>query len=152
MKRIASFCVDHNKLDRGIYISRVDGDIVTYDIRMKKPNVPPFIEVAAMHTIEHLFATYARNSAISDKVIYFGPMGCRTGCYLLLRDATHEQAIELIKETFEFIAKFDGEIPGTTAVECGNYLEHDLQGAVAEAREYLPVIKDYTVELLSYER
>ena len=150
MERIASFCVDHNTLEPGIYISRIDGDITTYDIRMRKPNIPPFIDTPAMHTIEHLFATYARNSELKDKVIYFGPMGCRTGFYLLLRDADNLDAIKLIYETFEFISKFSGEIPGTTAVECGNYLEHDLKGALKEAKEFLPVIKDYPVCRLDY--
>ncbi|MBQ6569093.1 MAG: S-ribosylhomocysteine lyase [Clostridia bacterium] len=152
MERIASFCVDHNKLDRGIYISRVDGDIVTYDIRLRKPNIPPFVEVPAMHTLEHLFATYVRNSVYSDRVIYFGPMGCRTGCYLLLRNMSEDKAIELIRDTFEFIAGYTGEIPGATAIECGNYLEHDLAGAVSEAEKFLPVIENYTADLLSYDR
>lgn len=150
MERIASFCVDHNKLDRGIYISRIDGDITTYDIRMKKPNVPPFISTPAMHTIEHLFATYARNSELKDSVIYFGPMGCRTGFYLLLRNADNAKAIELIYKTFEFISGYCGEIPGTTAVECGNYLEHNLEEAKKEAQEYLPAIKDYPLCRLDY--
>lgn len=86
MDKIASFTVDHNKLKKGMYISRIDGDIVTYDIRMKKPNAGDYLENKELHTIEHLFATFARNSAIKDSVIYVGPMGCRTGFYLLLRD------------------------------------------------------------------
>ena len=97
MKRIPSFCVDHTKLQPGIYTSRIDDDIVTYDIRMKKPNVPPFLPTASMHTIEHLFATISRNSEYEHKIIYFGPMGCRTGFYFLVRDMKPEDAIALIQ-------------------------------------------------------
>ena len=95
MKRIPSFCVDHTKLQPGIYTSRIDDDIITYDIRMKKPNVPPFLPTASMHTIEHLFATISRNSEYEHKIIYFGPMGCRTGFYFLVRDMKPEDAIAL---------------------------------------------------------
>lgn len=150
MDRIASFCVDHNKLTPGIYLSRIDGDIVTYDIRMRTPNKPPFLENAAMHTIEHLFATFARNSEWKDKVIYFGPMGCRTGFYFLLRDDNYEAAIHLIQEIFQQIAEYQGEVPGTKPEECGNYLEHDLQGAKKEAQNFLPIIQNWTKENLKY--
>lgn len=150
MERIASFCVDHNTLTPGIHISRVDGDIVTYDIRMRKPNVPPYLENAAIHTMEHLFATYARNSRWKDHVIYFGPMGCRTGFYFLVRNLAHPDAIALMQEAFRFIAGYTGEIPGATAAECGNYLEHDLNGAKREASLFLPVIQDWKEENLQY--
>ncbi len=150
MDRIASFCVDHNTLLPGIYISRVDDDIVTYDIRMRKPNVPPFLENPAMHTIEHLFATYARNSEFRDHVIYFGPMGCRTGFYFLVRNMKHTDAIQLMQDTFRFIADFTGTIPGTTAAECGNYLEHDLETAKKEASNFLPIISDWNEQKLRY--
>ncbi|MBE6822929.1 MAG: S-ribosylhomocysteine lyase [Ruminococcaceae bacterium] len=150
MERIASFCVDHNKLLPGIYTSRIDGDIITYDIRMRKPNTLPFLENAAIHTIEHLFATYARNSERKDQVIYFGPMGCRTGFYFLLRDVKPADAIRMIQEGFTFIANFEGTVPGTTASECGNYLEHDLEGAKKEAKEFLPIISTWTEEKLQY--
>lgn len=150
MERIASFCVDHTTLLPGIYISRIDGDITTYDIRMRKPNQPPFLENAAIHTIEHLFATYARNSKLKDQVIYFGPMGCRTGFYFLLRDAESQEAIQLIQDAFQFIEDFTGNIPGTTAAECGNYLDHDLEGAKREAKAFLPIIREWTVEKLRY--
>lgn len=151
MERIASFCVDHTKLMPGIYVSRVDGDIITYDLRLRRPNIPPFISNPALHTIEHLFATFARNSDLRDKVIYFGPMGCRTGFYLLLRNATQEEAIRLIINTFEQIASYKGEIPGAAAAECGNYREHDLADAQKEAVAYLPVIRSWTPEKLKYE-
>ena len=130
MKKIASFCVDHTKLKPGLYISRIDGDVVTYDIRMRKPNGGDYLQNPAMHTIEHLFATYARNSKFSDSIVYVGPMGCRTGFYLLVRDKmTHADVIRLLQETFAFIAGYQGEIPGTAEVECGNCREHDLEGA-----------------------
>ncbi|NLG93377.1 MAG: S-ribosylhomocysteine lyase [Clostridiales bacterium] len=150
MEKIASFCVDHNKLLPGIYISRIDGDIVTYDIRMRKPNVPPFLENAALHTIEHLFATFSRNGKFKEQVIYFGPMGCRTGFYFLVRNMNSMDVIQLIKDAFAFIADFEGEIPGASAVECGNYLEHDLEGAKKDAREFLPIIEGWSEENLRY--
>lgn len=151
MKKIASFTVDHDKLERGMYISRIDGDAVTYDIRMKKPNGGDYLSNAALHTVEHLFATFVRNGEFSDSVIYVGPMGCRTGFYLVVRDSvTPEQAIALVKDTFEFIAGFEGEIPGAKRRECGNYLEHDLAGAKAEAAEMLKVLADWTKEKLKY--
>ncbi len=150
MDRIASFCVDHNTLLPGIYVSRVDGDIITYDIRMRKPNIPPYLENPAMHTIEHLFATYARNSELRDQVIYFGPMGCRTGFYFLVRNMDKQDAIQLIKDAFLFIANYDAVIPGTTAAECGNYLEHDLSLAKKEANDFLPIISEWNEQKLKY--
>ncbi len=151
MDKIASFQVNHNTLHRGIYVSRVDGDIVTYDLRMREPNCPPFLQNAALHTIEHLFATFARNSEYRDSVIYFGPMGCRTGCYFLLRDTvSREEAVALIKDVFQKIAAYTGEIPGCAPEECGNYLEHDLAGAVREAREFSSVIADWDASKLMY--
>ena len=151
MERIASFCVDHTKLDRGMYISRVDGDVVTYDIRMKKPNHGDYLAVPAAHTIEHLFATYARNSALGNQVVYVGPMGCRTGFYLLVRDSiSHEQALQLVCDSFAFIAQFEGAIPGASEVECGNYREQDLAGAKAEALAMLPVLEGWSAEQMQY--
>ena len=152
MEKIASFTVDHTKLLRGMYISRIDGDVVTYDIRTRKPNVEEVMENGAIHTLEHLFATFVRNSKFKDNIIYFGPMGCRTGFYLLTRDIPANEAISLIYDAFSFMADFEGEIPGTTAIECGNYLEHDLVAAKAEAKSYLPVIENYTVEQLAYKK
>ena len=151
MKRIASFSVDHTKLQRGMYVSRVDGDVVTYDVRMKKPNGGDYLDNGALHTIEHLFATYARNSEYGSGVIYVGPMGCRTGFYLLTRGLSHEQAIALCQESLAFIASFEGEIPGATAPECGNYREHDLAGAQKEAAAMAQVLACWTPDRLSYE-
>ncbi len=150
MKRIASFEVDHTVLEKGMYISRVDGDVVTYDIRTRKPNVEEVMDNASIHTVEHLFATFVRNSDFTDKIIYFGPMGCRTGFYFLVRDMAHEDAIKLTRDAFAFIASFEGEVPGVSAVECGNYRDHSLEGAKKEAAMYLPVIENVTVESLKY--
>ena len=151
MERIASFAVDHNKLTKGMYISRIDGDVITYDIRMKKPNGGDYLQNADMHTFEHLFATYVRNSEFKDSVIYVGPMGCRTGFYLLLRDSVStEEAISLVKASFNFIKNYKGEIPGTTKIECGNYLEHDINGAKAVAEDMCEVLKSWTVNDTAY--
>ena len=152
MKTIASFTVDHDKLEKGMYISRVDGDVITYDIRMVKPNGGVYLPNPAMHTFEHLFATYVRNSAYSDQIIYVGPMGCRTGFYFLTRDAmSGEQAIDLVRECFAFIADFEGKIPGSEHKECGNYLEHDLPGAKATAADMCKVLEHWTVPMLQYD-
>ncbi len=151
MEKIASFQVDHTVLQKGMYISRVDGDVVTYDIRTRRPNVEEVMDNASIHTVEHLFATFVRNSEHKDHVIYFGPMGCRTGFYFLVRDSvSHEQAIQLTQDAFAFIASYEGEIPGVSAVECGNYRDHSLAGALEEANRFLPVIADWTVEKLNY--
>ncbi len=152
MEKIASFTIDHTILPCGMYISRVDGDIVTYDIRCRRPNVEPVIENAAIHTVEHLFATFVRNTPLSNGVIYFGPMGCRTGFYFLVRssDISHEQAIEMTNQAFDFIASYEGEIPGVSPEECGNYREHDLEGAKKEAARMAEIMKSVTVETLVY--
>ena len=152
MKRIASFSVNHDKLKKGIYISRIDGDVVTYDVRCKIPNGGDYLECPAMHTFEHLFATYARNSEFEKSVIYVGPMGCRTGFYLLLRDdVSYENAIKLTYEAFKFTSEFEGAIPGSTKIECGNYLEHDLEGAKVVAHDMMKVLENYTPEMMIYE-
>lgn len=152
MKTIASFNVDHDKLEKGMYVSRIDGDVVTYDIRMKKPNMGDYLGTGEAHTFEHLFATLARNSALSDSVIYVGPMGCRTGFYFLVRDTiSHAQAIGLVRDCFAQIADWEGEIPGATRVQCGNYLDQDLDGAKGVASDMCAVLKDWTEEKLKYE-
>lgn len=151
MKRIASFCVNHDVLTPGMYTSRIDGDITTYDIRMVLPNGGVYLEPAAAHTFEHLFATYARNSAFSDQVIYVGPMGCQTGFYFLVRDMAPADAIRLTQESMDFIAAFEGEIPGASRVECGNYLLHDLAGAKRIAGTMRQVLCGWTEEQLVYK-
>ena len=150
MERIASFCVDHTKLNRGVYVSRIDGDITTYDIRMKKPNVEQVLDNGAIHTIEHLFATYARNCEYKDSVIYFGPMGCRTGCYFLTRNLDNAIVLSIIKSAFEFIANFEGEIPGSSEIECGNYRDHNLALAKKEAKEFVNILKPLKPENMNY--
>lgn len=149
METIASFEVDHTVLQPGIYLSRVDHGVTTYDIRVTVPN-RDFLPNPAMHTVEHLFAVHARNGKMGDKIIYFGPMGCRTGFYLLTVNASHEEVLDLIRETFSFIASYDGKIPGTSEKECGNYREHDLKAAKEIAARYGEVIRDWTEEGLSY--
>ena len=152
MEKITSFTVNHDKLEKGMYISRIDGDCITYDIRMKKPNGGDYLTNGALHTFEHLFATYARNSAFSDSVIYVGPMGCRTGFYFIVRDKmSHEKVLSLVRESFVFIADFDDVIPGSTRIECGNYLEHDLPGARKVASDMLIVLKDWNRDKMVYE-
>ena len=150
MKLIPSFQIDHEILKRGIYISRIDDDITTYDIRMKEPNREPVLTNSALHTIEHLFATYVRNTEFGDNIIYFGPMGCRTGFYFLTRSLIDNYSIQLIKDAFQYIADFWGTIPGAAPKECGNYKEHNLLQAKEEAKQFLEVIKDWTRDDLTY--
>lgn len=150
MKKITSFTVDHNTLDVGVYISRIDDNIITFDMRFIKPNTPPFLPNPVMHTIEHLFATYSRNSALANKVVYFGPMGCRTGFYFLVKDMSKKVALELIKDTVKKCMEHKGDIPGNTAVECGNYLEHDVPNAMEALNKYYNHIKDWSVQQLDY--
>lgn len=143
MERIASFQVDHIRLNRGIYVSRIDeinGNYLTsFDIRMKLPNREPVINIAELHTMEHLGATFLRNHTVwKEKIVYFGPMGCRTGFYLILKGKLESKDIvDLIKELYKFMAEFKGDIPGATAIECGNYLDQNLPMANYEAKKYL---------------
>ncbi|NLT09894.1 MAG: S-ribosylhomocysteine lyase [Ruminococcus sp.] len=151
MEKIASFQVDHTKFGVGMYISRIDGDVITYDVRMVKPNGGVYVSSPSLHTIEHLFATFARNSAFSKDIIYVGPMGCRTGFYLLTRDTmSGADAIKLVKDAYRFVADYNDEIPGCTAVECGNYLEHDLESAKKDVLPLLEKLEGYTPEMLEY--
>ncbi len=150
MDKIASFTVDHDVLEKGMYVSRIDGDIVTYDLRFVKPNTPPFLENGALHSLEHLFATYARNSRFADNVIYFGPMGCRTGFYLIVRDLSNKDTITLVKETLLQAMNHQGELPGAERKECGNYLDHDVPGAMKLLKDYYDVIKDWTIYDVRY--
>lgn len=150
MERIESFNVDHTKLMRGMYISRIDGDVVTYDIRTRRPNVEEVMETGAIHTVEHLFATFVRNSALKDNIIYFGPMGCRTGFYFLTTGITHGDALKLTQEALKFIADFEGDVPGVSAIECGNYRDHDLEGAKKEAADQVEILKNWTTADMIY--
>ncbi len=152
MKKIPSFQVDHERLKRGVYVSRQDrvGDdvVTTFDVRMKEPNREPALSPSAIHTIEHLAATFLRNHPVwADRVVYWGPMGCLTGNYLLLRgDLTSEDILPLVRETFEFIAQFEGEVPGQSPHDCGNYLLMNLPMARWEARKYLDEVLNVATE------
>ncbi len=160
MKKIASFTVNHLTLQRGVYLSRRDvtpsGDVITtFDVRMKAPNREPALKGEAIHTIEHLAATYLRNHPEwANRIIYWGPMGCLTGNYLIVSgDYTSAELIPLLRETFGFIAGFEGEIPGATARDCGNYTYNDLADAKAEARRFLDeILTDPSDENLNYPR
>lgn len=151
MQKIASFTINHDTLTKGMYVSRIDGDVVTYDVRMKKPNGGDYFTMSAAHTLEHLFATYARNSKWGSEVVYVGPMGCRTGFYLLLRDSVpYADAIALVQESMAFARDYEGEIPGGKKEECGNYLDHDLAGAKLLALETYEALVGWTEEKLQY--
>ncbi len=151
MERIASFCVDHTTLKRGMYLSRRDGDVNTWDLRMKEPNKGDYLTTGAAHTLEHLFATYARNSQYKEGVIYVGPMGCRTGFYLLTRGLTDAQALDLARKSFEFMESFEGAIPGASERECGNYRDMDLAGARKEAAAFARVLEGWAPEKMRYD-
>lgn len=157
MEKIASFTVDHIRLVPGIYVSRKDtvGDsvITTFDIRMTNPNEEPVMNTAEVHTIEHLGATFLRNhEKYKDQVIYFGPMGCRTGFYLLLAgDYSSADIVPLMNEMYSFIASYEGEVPGASARDCGNYLDMNLPMAKYLARKYLDeVLTDISEQQLNY--
>ena len=146
MKTIKSFTVDHDFIEPGIYVSRVDGDITTFDMRTRKPNAGDYMDNLTMHSLEHMFATYIRNSKIGQNVIYFGPMGCRTGFYLLVRDADLSEVLSEVKEALRSIASHDGEMFGAARKECGNYKELDLDAAKVEALRYLSVLENSNVD------
>ena len=140
VRRISSFSVDHDLIDEGIYISRIDGDITTYDMRTRRPNMGDYMDNITMHSMEHMFATYVRNSRIGDDIIYFGPMGCRTGFYLLVRNADNREVLSVVLEILSKIAFEADQMFGATRTECGNYLELDLNSAKAEAKRYLDIL------------
>lgn len=156
MDRIASFTIDHLRLQRGIYVSRKDyvgSEVITsFDIRMKLPYREPVLGGAEIHTIEHLAATWLRNSPWKDKIIYWGPMGCMTGNYLILAgDYTSQDIVPMITQLFEFMADFEGEIPGASALECGNFYNNNLPMAKYEAKKYLEeVLRNLSYDNLNY--
>lgn len=159
MDKIPSFTIDHNRLKRGIYVSRKDivgGDTVTtFDIRMKEPNREPVMHQGAIHTIEHLAATFLRNEKEwKDNIIYWGPMGCLTGNYLLIKgDLESKDIVELMKKTFRFVSDFNGDIPGAAPKDCGNWLLHDLPMAKWESKKFLEeVLENITEENLNYPK
>ena len=140
MKTIASFTVDHRKIRPGMYISRVDGDVTTYDLRMRKPNTGDLISNAAMHSLEHLFATMIRNSDLGEQILYFVPMGCQTGFYLLVRHAEHQRVIDTGLQTLQNITEYDGPMPGASEIECGNFRNLDVELAKIESRRHRDAI------------
>ena len=148
MEKIASFTIDHNRLQPGVYVSRKDqvagGTVTTFDLRMTSPNEEPVMNTAEMHTIEHLGATFRRNhKEFGDKTVYFGPMGCRTGFYLLLAgDYSSRDILPLMVEMYEFIRDFEGEVPGASPKDCGNYLDMNLGMAKFLAKRYLEVLQN----------
>ncbi len=140
MHKITSFTVNHDYITPGIYISRVDGDIITYDLRTRKPNAGDYMDNISMHSVEHMAATFLRNSEISEKIIYFGPMGCRTGFYLLVRGEKPEKVLSVLKKALSDILSYEGEVFGASRTECGNYKELDLASAKKECERYLAVL------------
>ncbi len=153
MERIASFTVDHNKLLPGLYLSRRDGDVVTFDLRFKRPNTGDLLTNAEMHSAEHLIATLLRNSREKDAVVYFGPMGCQTGFYFLFDGSrlSLEGAVDLLKEIFAAAGEYRGEMPGKSAKECGNYINLDVETGRAVCKFYAELIADWTAECLAYD-
>ncbi len=141
LTRIASFSVNHDFIDEGIYVSRIDGDVTTYDMRTRVPNKGDYMDNLTMHSFEHLFATYIRNSSIGSDVIYFGPMGCQTGFYLLVRNGDNAVVLSTVIDVLVKIASHTGEMPGAKREECGNYKNLDVNSARVEAQRYLSVLK-----------
>ncbi len=139
-KRIASFSVNHDYIDEGIYVSRIDGDIVTYDLRTRKPNMGDYMDNVTMHSVEHMIATYIRSADIGSDVIYFGPMGCRTGFYLLVRGRENEEVLSALKEALSRTVENTEGMFGASREECGNYRELDIEAARRECKRYLAVL------------
>ena len=159
MKKIASFTVNHLKLIPGLYVSRIDkvddSFVTTFDIRITKPNTEPVMDNPGIHAIEHLGATFLRNhEKWQDKVIYFGPMGCRTGFYMILSGKYSPLDVyELVKEMFSFIISYEGQIPGASLIECGNYLDLNLSMAKFYAKKYKTlVLDDFTEDKYIYKK
>ena len=156
MEKIASFTIDHIKLQPGLYVSRKDHigaeTVTTFDLRLTKPNDEPVMDTAGIHAMEHLGATYLRNNELwKDLVLYFGPMGCRTGFYLLLAgDLSSEAILPLVTGCFKFIAEFEGEIPGASAKDCGNYTDMDLDSAKHWAKRYYELLRTIPEDRLVY--
>jgi len=145
MNRIKSFKINHNLLMPGFYISREDGDVITYELRTRKPNAGDYMDNATMHSLEHMFATYIRNSEMGNEVVYFGPMGCQTGFYLLVRNSrSPKEVFAMTKEVLRQIYDHKGEVFGKSAIECGHYENLSLAAAKAEAATYLAVLEEQT--------
>ena len=141
MKKIASFTVNHDTLTEGIYVSRIDGDVTTYDLRTRVPNNGDYMDNLTMHSVEHMLATHLRNGSIADRIIYFGPMGCQTGFYLLTRDVAPTAVYHEVLAVLEKIIAHEGAVFGASEVECGNYRNLTLDAAQIEAKQYLDVLR-----------
>ena len=144
MERIKSFTINHNALMPGFYVSREDGDIITYDLRTRRPNMGDYMSNSTMHSVEHMFATIVRNSDIADDVVYFGPMGCQTGFYLVVKNQEPKKVFDVTKNVLEQIIAYDGPVFGASAIECGHYENLDLEEAHVECKKYLEVLKAQT--------
>lgn len=142
--------INFNALKPGIYISKINDDITTYDIRMKQPNKEPVLTNSAVHTIEHIIKKYLKSTEFNDNIIFFGPMGSRTGFYLITKSLSDKYSVELIKNAFEYLNDFWGKIPNASVNECGNCLEHNLPQAKEEAKHFIEIIKDWTKDNLDY--
>lgn len=150
MEKIASFTINHETLLPGLYISRIDGDITTYDLRTRRPNTDDLMDHSTMHTCEHMFATYIRNSYLKEDIVYFGPMGCQTGFYLLVRNADHHKVLDVLKTACQQVLDHDGEVFGKSSIECGNYKTLDLEKSKQECARYLEVLKTVDADNLNY--
>jgi len=150
MEKIKSFQINHNILKPGFYISREDDNVITYDLRTRKPNAGDYMDNATMHSLEHMFATFARNSEVAEKIVYFGPMGCQTGFYFLVKDLDPRDVFILTKKILEQIIAYDGPVFGASAIECGNYENLDLDLAKVEAIRYLAVLNSQVNGDFSY--
>ena len=144
-KKIASFTIDHDFIKEGIYVSRIDGDITIYDLRTRVPNAGDYLDDVTMHSVEHMLATFLRSSKIGSSVIYFGPMGCRTGFYLLVRNADNNEVLSALKLALKDTIEYDGEIFGNTRKECGNYKCLSLESAKIECKRYLNILENKTI-------
>ena len=142
MKKIQSFTVNHDLLLPGLYISRKDGDATTFDLRTRKPNAGDYMDNLTMHSVEHLFATFVRSGPHADSILYFGPMGCQTGFYLITRDLSPEEVKEEIFRVLEEICAYTGEMPGNKRIECGNYQNLSLEKGKEECKKYLAILKE----------
>ena len=142
VNKIASFTVDHDLLEEGIYVSRIDGDVTTYDLRTRVPNSGDYMDNLTMHSVEHMIATYVRSSSIGDRVIYFGPLGCQTGFYLLVRNADNAEVLAVLKEVLGKVVHHDGEMFGAVRRECGNYKNLSIDAAKRECARYLSVLDE----------
>lgn len=152
MQKITSFTVDHNYIVPGFYLSRVDGDVTTYDLRTRRPNCGGYMDLSTMHTCEHMLATYLRNGELKQDILYFGPMGCQTGFYLLVRNADPERTVKALKTALAQVVAHTGEVFGNSQVECGNFRTLSLKAAQDECASYLKVLEDWTVDKLAYPK